>query len=195
MHTSQAMEICNRFASRDETRMALTYVNVEPTRVWATDGHRAHIITVENEPATVGAYVERLAIRCPERSPVIDHVIPFDPPVVLTLDRGHHTQLAELIAVFKQTSIVVVFDKAEAWVRVTRYFRRKEFETALSLRGSWPKASGHACQVNLRYLVEALEALQPNAQGEWALHQTDDRAPVLIRDDHSTHVLMPAPIK
>lgn len=204
MISSTAIRFAARFASRDETRAHLCRVNLEPTRAWATDGHRALIMRHDGaEVDECGIYdLNGGQIRGDSgmRSPPIDQVIPpADLPVAVTLSPEARQILASVRAVVgprpechlhvcEWSRVVATEFVSEA--RKKKYVKPTKIHIAVPLDGR-----PHEFGVNVDYLLDAIEALGFGPDESVPLRKMlDELSPIRI-DNETGDVAVIMPVR
>lgn len=159
----------------DETRRHLQGVVVEPERVWASDGHRAIILTTKAGDHALGVYLDGSDKPTPREAikpPPIDQVIltKVDDPVVARFNVGwiRKTVRGLVNMVAKRTHLTLHFKRdriveAQLGENLTLAKERKNVVPAhLTMRietGNDVTGIPYSWGLNPRYLVDAIEDL------------------------------------
>jgi len=189
------LNYAQRHASDDETLLHIRQVNVEPTRIWATDGHRALILPANNGPEECGGYVDGVKLAAPAPPAPIDQVIPpADTPTLPTLTDDVVDRLRALATIVKPRTVLALSILASGMhITITEILPEKskkkaaaKFETMLS-----NEPALHDTGLNVRYLLDAIDCLGFADDAPITLRQENPLAPIRIDGPLGTAVIMP----
>ena len=195
-----ALSLCVPFVGRDPTRDNLSVINVEAGRIWATDGHRAIVVTREQSSDQVGQYtvgsksvITPLAERDRFNVPNIDAVLPAKMPSLaleLSAARVQDLRSAYLMFVTKADVTVVFSEFGTVTLRCLQDRGSGKNKTthrvALGLRGKeWPalkrthKNKEALLGLNFGYLMDVFDATPLSDRDGVQIFNTSDMDPAV----------------
>lgn len=191
---TSAIKTLGRFTSNDDPHAIRRHVRVENSRLWATNGHRAMILTREalSDDLPIGSYLPNGSQDTDARpAPPIDQVLPKPVDPSIFIPAGQWKVLKETLGQFTRKAFPILHVSPDrTWVELRH--NRGQIEV------NGPKiATEHRFAVSLQFLVEACAAINPtgNVKIQQGTPQSNYRHLTALRIDANPWIAVVMPVR